>query len=245
MRRSRNLHRPWVYPPVTDAGYARWLERQATDEFEGFLILRRSDDQLVGMCNLSQIVREPLQGAYIGFGAVEGFAGRGYMRAGVGLVLGEAFGRLRLHRVEANVQPGNEASKGLVRAPGLRPRGLLRALPEGRRALARPRALGAARRELAGDAQCRFGGVTRTAAVVGAGIGGLAAGIALRKAGCDVTVYERADELRPLGAGLSIWPNGVRALRSLGSGPWWTRRRAPAERCAAPTARCSPNSPRT
>ena len=86
MRRSRSLHRPWVYPPVTDAGYARWLERQATDEFEGFLILRRSDDQLVGMCNLSQIVREPLQGAYIGFGAVEGFAGRGYMRAGVGLV---------------------------------------------------------------------------------------------------------------------------------------------------------------
>jgi [ribosomal protein S5]-alanine N-acetyltransferase len=118
MRRSRNLHRPWVYPPVTDAGYARWLERQATDEFEGFLILRRSDDQLVGMCNLSQIVREPLQGAYIGFGAVEGFAGRGYMRAGVGLVVGEAFGRLRLHRVEANVQPDNEASKGLVRALG-------------------------------------------------------------------------------------------------------------------------------
>ncbi len=60
--------------------------------------------------------------------------------------------------------------------------------------------------------------MTRTAAVVGAGIGGLAAGIALRKAGCDVTVYERADELRPLGAGLSIWPNGVRALRSLGLG---------------------------
>jgi 2-polyprenyl-6-methoxyphenol hydroxylase-like FAD-dependent oxidoreductase len=60
--------------------------------------------------------------------------------------------------------------------------------------------------------------VTRTAAVVGAGIGGLAAGIALRQAGCDVTVYERADELRPLGAGLSIWPNGARALRSLGLG---------------------------
>jgi 2-polyprenyl-6-methoxyphenol hydroxylase-like FAD-dependent oxidoreductase len=60
--------------------------------------------------------------------------------------------------------------------------------------------------------------VTRTAAVVGAGIGGLAAGIALRKAGCDATVYERAEELRPLGAGLSIWPNGVRALRSLGLG---------------------------
>jgi len=118
MRRSRRLHRPWVYPPLTDAGYDRWLERQATDEFEGFLILRRSDDELVGMCNLSQIVRGPLQGAYVGFGAVDGFGGRGYMRAGVGLVLAQAFRRLRLHRVEANVQPANEASKRLVAALG-------------------------------------------------------------------------------------------------------------------------------
>jgi 2-polyprenyl-6-methoxyphenol hydroxylase-like FAD-dependent oxidoreductase len=58
----------------------------------------------------------------------------------------------------------------------------------------------------------------KQAAVVGAGIGGLAAGIALGRAGWDVTVYEATPELRPLGAGLSIWPNGVRALRELGLG---------------------------
>jgi 2-polyprenyl-6-methoxyphenol hydroxylase-like FAD-dependent oxidoreductase len=52
--------------------------------------------------------------------------------------------------------------------------------------------------------------------VVGAGIGGLAAATALGRAGWEVTVYERAEELQPLGAGLSIWPNGVRALRELG-----------------------------
>ncbi len=56
----------------------------------------------------------------------------------------------------------------------------------------------------------------RTAIVVGAGIGGLAAGIALRARGWSVTVLERAPELQPLGAGLSIWPNGVIALRELG-----------------------------
>ena len=60
------------------------------------------------------------------------------------------------------------------------------------------------------------GGSGRRAAVVGAGIGGLAAGIALTRAGWEATVYEAAEELRPLGAGLSIWPNGVRALRALG-----------------------------
>jgi 2-polyprenyl-6-methoxyphenol hydroxylase-like FAD-dependent oxidoreductase len=58
----------------------------------------------------------------------------------------------------------------------------------------------------------------RRAAVVGAGIGGLAAAIALARAGWEPTVYEAAPELRPLGAGLSIWPNGVRALRELGLG---------------------------
>lgn len=59
-------------------------------------------------------------------------------------------------------------------------------------------------------------GHRRHAAVVGAGIGGLAAAIALRQAGWEATVYEAAPEARPLGAGLSIWPNGVRALRELG-----------------------------
>ncbi len=56
----------------------------------------------------------------------------------------------------------------------------------------------------------------RRATVIGAGIGGLAAAIALREAGLEVTIREAADEIRPLGAGLSIWPNGVRALRALG-----------------------------
>jgi 2-polyprenyl-6-methoxyphenol hydroxylase-like FAD-dependent oxidoreductase len=59
-------------------------------------------------------------------------------------------------------------------------------------------------------------GDARQAAVIGAGIGGLAAAIALRQAGWEATVYEAAPEIQPLGAGLSIWPNGVRALRGLG-----------------------------
>jgi 2-polyprenyl-6-methoxyphenol hydroxylase-like FAD-dependent oxidoreductase len=53
-------------------------------------------------------------------------------------------------------------------------------------------------------------------AIVGAGIGGLATAVALRRAGVAVKVFERAQRLEPLGAGLSLWPNAVRALRSLG-----------------------------
>lgn len=54
--------------------------------------------------------------------------------------------------------------------------------------------------------------------IVGAGIGGLTAGIALSKAGYDVEIYERVSELRPMGAGISLWSNGVKVLNFLGLG---------------------------
>lgn len=54
------------------------------------------------------------------------------------------------------------------------------------------------------------------AAIAGAGIAGLAAGIALRQAGCEVEIFERSSELREVGAGLMIWPNGTRSLETLG-----------------------------
>lgn len=58
----------------------------------------------------------------------------------------------------------------------------------------------------------------RTAIIVGAGIGGLAAAVGLRAAGWDVTVFEQAPEIRATGAGISLWSNGLRALDLLGAG---------------------------
>lgn len=54
--------------------------------------------------------------------------------------------------------------------------------------------------------------------IIGGGIGGLTAAIALRRAGIDAEVYERADELREVGAGLSLWKNAISALDTLGLG---------------------------
>jgi salicylate hydroxylase len=53
-------------------------------------------------------------------------------------------------------------------------------------------------------------------AIIGAGIGGLAAAIALRQRGFEVALYERSQELGEVGAGLQIGPNGVKVLRALG-----------------------------
>lgn len=56
------------------------------------------------------------------------------------------------------------------------------------------------------------------AVVIGAGIGGLTAGIALKQAGYKVEIYDRVRELRPVGAGISLWSNGVKVLNRLGLG---------------------------
>lgn len=52
--------------------------------------------------------------------------------------------------------------------------------------------------------------------IVGGGIGGLCAAISLRRIGLDVAVYEQAEELRAVGAGITIWANAIKALRKLG-----------------------------
>lgn len=54
------------------------------------------------------------------------------------------------------------------------------------------------------------------ALIIGGGIGGLCAAIALRQAGIDVTVFERVTEMQEVGAGLTLWTNAVRALQKLG-----------------------------
>jgi 2-polyprenyl-6-methoxyphenol hydroxylase-like FAD-dependent oxidoreductase len=66
------------------------------------------------------------------------------------------------------------------------------------------------------------------AIVVGGGIGGLATALALLKHGWDVQVLERAPEFGEVGAGISLWSNGVKALDALGIGDM-VRQRATAE----------------
>jgi 2-polyprenyl-6-methoxyphenol hydroxylase-like FAD-dependent oxidoreductase len=56
----------------------------------------------------------------------------------------------------------------------------------------------------------------RIALIVGAGIGGLAAGLALRRAGWDIRIFERAEAPRELGFGLGLAPNAIAALGELG-----------------------------
>ncbi|HYN92917.1 MAG TPA: FAD-dependent oxidoreductase [Pilimelia sp.] len=56
------------------------------------------------------------------------------------------------------------------------------------------------------------------AVVIGAGVGGLTAAVALQRRGWNVTLYERAGALEAVGAGIAVAPNALRALDTIGVG---------------------------
>jgi ribosomal-protein-alanine N-acetyltransferase len=87
------------------------------------LVRRRADDAILGVVNLNEIVRGSFQSAYLGYYAFRPHSGQGYMTEGLALVLRHAFEGLGLHRLEANIQPGNRHSRGLVRRLGFRKEG--------------------------------------------------------------------------------------------------------------------------
>ncbi|HSD37991.1 MAG TPA: GNAT family protein [Rhodocyclaceae bacterium] len=119
-RASRHLHSPWVKAPATAQALEAWLERSAYDDYQSLLAIRRNDRSLVGVFNFSQIVRGLFCNAYLGYYALAPNAGRGYMRTALPLVLNAGFGRLALHRIEANIQPDNLASRTLLQSAGFR-----------------------------------------------------------------------------------------------------------------------------
>ena len=118
MRASRDYHRPWLQAATTPEAYEKLLSRVHDDRHEPMFVRRRDDGAIVGFFNVSEIVRGLFQSAYLGYGAVAAHAGQGYMSEGLELVLARVFTELRLHRLEANIQPGNTASIELVRTAG-------------------------------------------------------------------------------------------------------------------------------
>jgi [ribosomal protein S5]-alanine N-acetyltransferase len=91
-----------------------------------FLICRNGDGRIVGTVTLSQIFRKAFQNAYLGYQLFSGFTGYGYMTEAVDLVLRYAFADLKLHRVEANVQPSNKPSIAVLKRNGFSKEGFSR-----------------------------------------------------------------------------------------------------------------------
>jgi [ribosomal protein S5]-alanine N-acetyltransferase len=119
VKRSRRLHNPWVYPPATRDSFSLYLKHLRLKTRLAYFICTEGGE-LAGVINISEIVRGSFCSAYLGYYAFAPHDGHGYMKRGLNAVLREAFSRHRLHRLEANIQPGNTASRALAQAAGFR-----------------------------------------------------------------------------------------------------------------------------
>jgi ribosomal-protein-alanine N-acetyltransferase len=122
-RSSARFYRGLASPMSGARAFSAYVARSRRTDYAGLLICRRGDHAIVGSVNLSQIVLGSFRSAYMGYQVFSAFASQGYMTAAMPLVLGHAFRTLKLHRVEANIQPGNTPSIALVRRAGFRKEG--------------------------------------------------------------------------------------------------------------------------
>jgi ribosomal-protein-alanine N-acetyltransferase len=122
-RASVDLHHPWYTMPTTPREFGIYLTRFSQATAEGLLVRVRDGGALAGVITIDSIVRGRFQSASLSYAAFAPSAGRGYMSEGLGLVLRYAFLQLRLHRLEASIQPDNQASLALVRRLGFRREG--------------------------------------------------------------------------------------------------------------------------
>lgn len=119
VKRSRRLHGHWASPPRTAKAFSKSLERLGSKAHVGYWVLTESGE-LAGAININEIVRGSFRSGYLGYYAFAPHNGRGYMTAGLRAVVSRAFRQLRLHRLEANIQPDNQASRRLVKRLGFK-----------------------------------------------------------------------------------------------------------------------------
>jgi ribosomal-protein-alanine N-acetyltransferase len=115
---STRFHRGLVSPPKTPEQFATFMKKSRNEDSVCLLICLVADGAIIGAISLSQIFRGGFQNAYLGYYVGEQYAGQGYMTEALQLALRYAFEHLKLHRLEANIQPGNLASISLVKRAG-------------------------------------------------------------------------------------------------------------------------------
>ena len=123
VQRSRHLHGDWVSPPDTPEAFTTYLERVSKPTHVGLVIIEEETQDIVGVVNINEIVRGFFQSAYLGYYALDPWAGKGLMKQGMQRAMEYAFETLDLHRLESNIQPENTASIALVTSLGFRNEG--------------------------------------------------------------------------------------------------------------------------
>lgn len=118
VKRSRRLHRNLVTPVKTEDAYLKFVNHCRSPRCSNFFVVLRGSHELVGAINVENIMRGYFQSAALGYYAFIPYAGKGLMREGLIQTITHGFKDLKLHRLEANIQPTNARSINLVKGLG-------------------------------------------------------------------------------------------------------------------------------
>jgi len=125
---SEDFLAPYAFPPDSEETFAEYLRRCDGVHACGFVIRLAATGELIGYINLNQITRGSYQRGVLGYAIFPPHERRGHMTEALRLVIRYAFEELRLHRLEAEIQPDNKASLQLVERLGFEREGLARGL---------------------------------------------------------------------------------------------------------------------
>jgi ribosomal-protein-alanine N-acetyltransferase len=118
LSRSRRLYRNLMTVRASEQDYLNFLKHTRSPRSANFFVVMKASRELVGAINIENISRGLFQSATLGYHAFLPHAGKGLMREGLIQVIEHAFDVLRLHRLEANIQPQNRRSIALVESLG-------------------------------------------------------------------------------------------------------------------------------
>jgi ribosomal-protein-alanine N-acetyltransferase len=117
-RENAGYHAPWEKSFTDQAGFDAWFVRSVTGATVLLIAREVATNDVVGVINVNDIVMGAFRSAYLGYWGYAHTGRRGLMTEALRLAVRIAFDELGLHRVEANIQPGNARSIALAERAG-------------------------------------------------------------------------------------------------------------------------------
>jgi len=120
---SKKLHRNWVVVPRTQSQFWEYFKEMNSDANKAFVVIDKDTLAIVGVIEFRDIFMFDFKNSYITYYAFNQYLRKGFMKSGVLKAVNFAFKKLRLHRLEANIQPENKASIALAKTCGFKKEG--------------------------------------------------------------------------------------------------------------------------
>jgi ribosomal-protein-alanine N-acetyltransferase len=124
LRNSKDMLKPWVQVPLSRSSFQRYVSEMNTVKDKAFAVISTDTHALACVVDLRDIFYVDFQNAYLIYYGFNPHLKLGLMRQAVSLLIPIAFKRLKLHRLEANVQPDNLSSIELLKSCGFSKEGL-------------------------------------------------------------------------------------------------------------------------